>query len=329
MPFQCTRIVDIAMFSCGQPRRLDVNAAYVGSRSKCDWMTSRHVLSTRPLGDRILLVERRRQLVSRADIVDRLWGAGVFIDVETGVHTAVRKIPQALGDSITTPAFVETVPGKGYRFVANVEVVSSTPGPGMAARRLEPSPARDLANGGTSAGFPGHESTTAAASSTRVAANLLPASTSQLRSANSARLVIGVVAVAMMTGYGAWTWLSGGAPASRVTLAVLPFEYLGSDPDREYLAAGLTEETSASLAQIDLERLIVKGRTLGYRGTAKTALQIGHELSVDYLVESHDSSGGRPAARDRHAHSCARSGACLVAVFTIASRPASWGYNRN
>ena len=95
-----------------------------------------------------------------------------------------------------------------------------------------------------------------------------------------------VVAVALVTGLVAWTRLNGGVPASRVTLAVLPFEYLGSDPEREYLAAGLTEETSASLAQIDLEHLIVKGRTLGYRGTAKTAAEIGRELSVDYLLES-------------------------------------------
>jgi DNA-binding winged helix-turn-helix (wHTH) protein len=64
--------------------------------------------------------------VSRADIVERLWGKDVFVDVETGVHTAIRKIRQALGDSISTPAFVETVPGKGYRFVAEVEVVSRT-----------------------------------------------------------------------------------------------------------------------------------------------------------------------------------------------------------
>jgi TolB-like protein/Flp pilus assembly protein TadD len=83
-------------------------------------------------------------------------------------------------------------------------------------------------------------------------------------------------------------------PASRITLAVLPFEYLGSDPEREYLAAGLTEETSASLAQIDLERLVIKGRTLAYRGTPKTAAQIGRELSVDYLVEgSMRAEGGR------------------------------------
>ena len=109
---------------------------------------------------------------------------------------------------------------------------------------------------------------------------------SQRWSAHPARVLIAVVAVALVTGLVAWTRPNGGAPASRVTLAVLPFEYLGSDPEREYLAAGLTEETSASLAQIDLEHLIVKGRTLGYRGTAKTAVEIGRELSVDYLVES-------------------------------------------
>ena len=70
-----------------------------------------------------------------------------------------------------------------------------------------------------------------------------------------------------------------------MTLAVLPFVNLGSDPEREYLAAGLTEETSASLAQIDPDRLSVKGRPLRYKGTTKTAVEIGQELSVDYLVE--------------------------------------------
>jgi TolB-like protein/DNA-binding winged helix-turn-helix (wHTH) protein/tetratricopeptide (TPR) repeat protein len=233
-------------------------------------------LERQPMDVLILLVERRGQLVSRADIVERLWGKDVFVDVETGVHTAIRKIRQALGDSIHAPTFVETVSGKGYRFVADVEVV------------VEPSPApgHDQANVATSAELPSHDSTTAAVSSPPAVAGSPTLPTPQLRSTYAARLVIGVVAVAMMTGYVSWTWLSGGAPASRVTLAVLPFEYIGSDPDREYLAAGLTEETSASLAQIDLERLIVKGRTLGYRGTTKTAVQIGQELSVDYLLES-------------------------------------------
>jgi DNA-binding winged helix-turn-helix (wHTH) protein len=78
-------------------------------------------LERQPMDVLILLVERRRQLVSRADIVERLWGKDVFVDVDTGVHTAIRKIRQALGDSISTPAFVETIPSKGCRFVADVE----------------------------------------------------------------------------------------------------------------------------------------------------------------------------------------------------------------
>ena len=72
----------------------------------------------------ILLVESRRQLVSRSDIVDRLWGKDVFVDVETGVNTAISKVRQALRDSPDAPAFVETVPGKGYRFIATVEAVA-------------------------------------------------------------------------------------------------------------------------------------------------------------------------------------------------------------
>ena len=75
----------------------------------------------------ILLVERRGELVSRSDIVARLWAKDVFVDVDTGINTAVRKIRQALGDSTEAPAFVETVPGKGYRFVAAVEVPAFAP----------------------------------------------------------------------------------------------------------------------------------------------------------------------------------------------------------
>lgn len=71
----------------------------------------------------ILLVERHRQLVFRADIVKRLWDPGVFVDVEMGVNTAIRKLRQALGDSRESPAFVETISGKGYRFIAPVNAV--------------------------------------------------------------------------------------------------------------------------------------------------------------------------------------------------------------
>jgi TolB-like protein len=152
----------------------------------------------------ILLIQRRRQLVSRTDIVDRLWSKDVFIDVETGVNTAVRKVREALRDSADAPAFIETVLGKGYRFIAAVEVIRP----------------------------PQHE-------------------------------------------------------PLRVMLAVLPFENIGSDPDREYLADGLTEETIATLGQIDPVQLSVIGRTstMAYKGTRKSLAAIGSELCVDYLLE--------------------------------------------
>jgi TolB-like protein len=82
-------------------------------------------LERRPMDLMILLVERRNQLVSRDDIVGRLWGDGVFVDVETGVNTAIRKARQALRDSTEAPKFIETVSGKGYRFVAAVTTEKS------------------------------------------------------------------------------------------------------------------------------------------------------------------------------------------------------------
>jgi TolB-like protein/DNA-binding winged helix-turn-helix (wHTH) protein/tetratricopeptide (TPR) repeat protein len=92
-------------------------------------------LERRPMDLLILLVQRRGQLVSRAEIVDRLWGKDVFVDVDTGVHTAARKIRQALGDSSESPTFVETVPAKGYRFIAPVSVATAAADPPVTSRR--------------------------------------------------------------------------------------------------------------------------------------------------------------------------------------------------
>ena len=94
----------------------------------------------------------------------------------------------------------------------------------------------------------------------------------------------GLVALVIAGSVAARQFARGGSPAV-VRLAVLPFENLGSDPEREYLAAGLTDETSASLAQVDPAHLHVKGRRAQYKGTTMTAAQIGQELGVDYLVE--------------------------------------------
>jgi Tol biopolymer transport system component/DNA-binding winged helix-turn-helix (wHTH) protein len=68
----------------------------------------------------ILLVQRRGELVSREEIAERLWGKGVFHDVDHGINTAIRKVRSALRDDPDKPLFVETVVGRGYRFAAPV-----------------------------------------------------------------------------------------------------------------------------------------------------------------------------------------------------------------
>ena len=142
----------------------------------------------------ILLVESRRQLVSRSDIVERLWGKDVFVDVETGVNTAISKVRQALRDSPDAPAFVETVPGKGYRFIADVEVVSAAPdgrvppGPWSGSRRAP-------------------EQTSGVISPAD-----LP-TVPRARTSNPARLAIGLGLVAMVTG---WPPGRGSAAARRL-----------------------------------------------------------------------------------------------------------------
>jgi DNA-binding winged helix-turn-helix (wHTH) protein len=173
-------------------------------------------LERRPMDLLRLLLERRGQLVSRAEIIDRLWGDGVFVDVETGINTAVRKLRAALRDPADAPAFVRTVAGRGYRFAAPVEVHA------------------------------------AAAPQT----------------------------------------------ADRETLAVLPFESIGLEPARGYLADGLTEETIARLGQIDPERLGVVGRTsvLAYKRAARPLADIGRELAVTYLLESSCAARARACA---------------------------------
>src|ERR1039458_2112463 len=65
----------------------------------------------------ILLLERQGSVVTRQEIVDRLWGKDVFVDTEHGINTAIRKVRQALKDDPDNPRFVHTVSGKGYRFV--------------------------------------------------------------------------------------------------------------------------------------------------------------------------------------------------------------------
>jgi DNA-binding winged helix-turn-helix (wHTH) protein len=70
-----------------------------------------------PLQLLLLLVERTGKIVSRKEIAERLWGQGVFVDVEQGINTAIRKIRLVLQDRFEQPRYIQTQVGRGYRFL--------------------------------------------------------------------------------------------------------------------------------------------------------------------------------------------------------------------
>ncbi len=75
----------------------------------------------------LFLVERRGELVTREEIIEKLWGKDVFVDTDNGINTAIRKIRQALRDDPEKPRFILTIAGKGYRFIAPVTEVTREP----------------------------------------------------------------------------------------------------------------------------------------------------------------------------------------------------------
>jgi DNA-binding winged helix-turn-helix (wHTH) protein len=83
-----------------------------------------------PLQLLMFLVEKRGQLVTREQVSAELWSKDVFVDVEQGINTAIRKIRRALADDAGEPQYLQTVVGRGYRFVApTAEEDAGSPAP--------------------------------------------------------------------------------------------------------------------------------------------------------------------------------------------------------
>ncbi len=82
-------------------------------------------LEKKPMELLIFLVSRREQLVSRQDIVSKLWRSDLFIDTEPNINNIVRKVRAALGDNSAQPRYLETVVGKGYRFIGPLRVIDA------------------------------------------------------------------------------------------------------------------------------------------------------------------------------------------------------------
>lgn len=73
-----------------------------------------------PFAILLLLLERPGQLVTRTELREQIWGQGTFVDFEHGLHAAMNKLRKALGDSAENPRYIETIPGRGYRFVGTL-----------------------------------------------------------------------------------------------------------------------------------------------------------------------------------------------------------------
>lgn len=84
-------------------------------------------LHSQPFQVLAMLLEKPSEVVTREEMRQRLWGEGTFVDFDHGLNTAINKIREALGDSASQPRYIETIPGKGYRFIAPVTVRQPVP----------------------------------------------------------------------------------------------------------------------------------------------------------------------------------------------------------
>jgi len=206
----------------------------------------------------IRLVETPGEIVSREQLVDHVWGKDVFLDTDNSINGAIRKLRRVLRDDAEQPRFIQTVTGRGYRFIAPVEVVS----PEIEAASLPSN----------------------AAATTRAAVPPPPAPRNWLK------LLLLVAAAITLAAVAAIVFRSRPTPVStspRRMLAVLPFENLTGDPGQEYFTDGLTEEMITQLGRVDPARLGVIARTsvMNYKGARKPLNEVGRELGVEYVLE--------------------------------------------
>ena len=207
----------------------------------------------------ILLIEKNGNVASRQEIIDRLWGKDVFVDTEHGINTAIRKVRQVLQDDPEQPRFVQTVTGKGYRFVGQV---TADAGSGSVAIPV------------SSGAVPAAVDHVASSSWSPLSRILLPA--------------ILVACVMASLGFAYWRSVRPRVSPQHLMLVALPFENLSGDPGQEYFTDGLTEEMITQLGSLNPEHLGVISRTTSmvYKHTTKSAWDIGQELGVDYVLES-------------------------------------------
>ena len=225
-----------------------------------------------------VLLEHPGTLVTRDELRQRLWKPNTFVEFDHSLNTAMMRLREVLGDSPENPVFIQTVPRKGYRFIAPVHdvVTESQPLPQEDTRLL------NLDAKPTRASNPQIDA----------AATTISAGGRVARSVGRPSVVIGVTALLLATiatllvaPYGGKLHFGKSPEAQITSIVVLPMENLSGDPNQNYFADGMTDELIASLARISSLRVISHTTAMDYKGTHESLEKIAHDLNVDAVVE--------------------------------------------
>jgi TolB-like protein/DNA-binding winged helix-turn-helix (wHTH) protein/tetratricopeptide (TPR) repeat protein len=214
-----------------------------------------------------ILLEHPQQVVTREDLRQRIWPENTFVDYDLALKKAVNRLRTVLGDSAESPRFIETVPRRGYRFIAPVVSMDDA---GTAPPVILPE-------------------------ATAVAESVHPRGGGSLRKRVLAAVLTGAVLILTLVvgldvaGVRARLSRSIGAlgqPAQQIqSIAVLPLANLSGDPGQEYFSDGMTDALITELAQVGSLRVISRTSSMQYKQTRKSLGEIARELHVDGIVE--------------------------------------------
>jgi TolB-like protein/DNA-binding winged helix-turn-helix (wHTH) protein len=203
----------------------------------------------------VLLVENQGRLIQKEEFVKALWPNSV-VEEQALAHN-ISQLRKVLRDPAEDPKFIETVPKRGYRFIASVRASGEPP-----AVLASPAPS------GT-----------------------VPSAMQPLRWPR--RAVLAVLAPVLILAAGTTVYVyfprtgseaAGVLPAIH-SLAVLPLENLSGDKEQEYFADGMTDALITDLAQVSSLRVISRTSAMRFKGSKDSLPQIGRELKVDAVVE--------------------------------------------
>ncbi|HET8924768.1 MAG TPA: winged helix-turn-helix domain-containing protein [Candidatus Acidoferrum sp.] len=225
-------------------------------------------LQDQPLQILAMLLEQPGGAVTREELRERLWPTDTFVDFDHGLNNAINKLRDALNDSAETPRFIETLPRRGYRFIAEVQ---------NGAPLTEPSPVST----------PSGELPPPITSSQPTPEMAVGPPHRRLKKLWFAAAALGLVA-ALLLGLNLrqrQRLFASSAPTRIQSIAVIPLENLSGDPSQEYFADGMTDALTTELARVSALRVVSKTSASRYKGTKKSLPEIARELGVDAIVE--------------------------------------------